>query len=476
MIGIVAFGSFVPFYRLSRSEIGKVWGKSGGAGERAVAGADEDSVTMSTEAVLDSLRSISDDEVDSLYFASTRPPYAQKQSASIIAAACNLREDICTMDFGHSLRAGANGLRAALDAVKGKSARKAVVVAGESQPAPGDSGDELAVGDGAAAFVIGDSDVIAGVEHIYSVSSDFLDVWRLPQDLHVQSWEDRFVQDMGYSRVLKQTVLEAVKKHGLDLASFSRVVFNAPNERCHKSMARSLKLDEKTQVQNPLYKEIGNTGTASPLMMLAAALEDSKPGDKILLAIYGDGADVFVIEVTDAIERIKEQRGLASWLNTRMMMPNYGKYLHISNLLEWEVDRRPAPRTSLPILYRESKGLMRLVGKRCKACGHEQFPRTRLCMWCQTDLGKPGAYDDVKLSRQTGKLFSFNLDQRADTADLPNVNCVVDLEGGARFYGLMTDRNPELLEIGMPMEFTFRRINDAQGMHNYFWKVRPIRR
>lgn len=476
MIGIVAFGSFVPFYRLSRSEIGKVWGKSAGPGERAVAGADEDSVTMSTEAVLDSLWGTSAEEVDSLYFATTRPPYAQKQSASIIAAACNLREDTCTMDLGHSLRGGANALRAALDAVKAQSARKTVVVAGESQRPPGDSGDELSVGDGAAAFVIGDANVIAGVEHVYSLTSEFLDVWRLPGDLHVQSWEDRFVQDMGYMRVLKQAVLEAAKKHGLDLKSFSRVVFNAPNERCHKAMARSLNLDEKNQVQNPLYKEIGNTGTASALMMLAGALEESRPGDKILLGIYGDGADVFVLQVTDAIERIKEQRGLNSWLKTKMMMSNYGKYLHISNLLEREVDRRPAPRTSLPILYRESKGLMRLVGKRCKGCGHEQFPRTRLCMWCQSDLGKPESYEDVRLSSQTGKLFSFNLDQRADTADLPNVNCVVDLEGGARFYGLMTDRNPESLEIGMPVEFTFRKINDAQGMHNYFWKVRPIRR
>jgi hypothetical protein len=25
------------------------------------------------------------------------------------------------------------------------------------------------------------------------------------------------------------------------------------------------------------------------------------------------------------------------------------------------------------------------------------------------------------------------------------------------------------------MEFTFRKINDAQGVHNYFWKVRPVR-
>lgn len=476
MVGIVAFGSFVPFYRLSRSEIGKVWGKNAGPGEKAVAGADEDAITMATEAILDSLEGINREEVDSLYFATTRPPYAQKQSASIISAACNLREDICTMDCGHSLRGGTNALRAAVDAVKGGSARKAVVAAAECHFAPGDSGDELMLGDGAAALVIGDTDIVAAVEQTYSTTSDFLDVWRLPRDLYVQTWEDRFVHDMGYLRILKEAVLEATKRHGSDLKDFSKVVFNAPNERCRQTMAKSLKLDIKKQVQNPFYTEIGNTGAASSMMLLAAALEDARAGDKILFANYGDGADVFILRVTDGVERAKRQRNLMTWLNSKLMVPSYGKYMRLRNLLEWEIDRRPAPRTSLPILHRERKGLMRLIGKRCKECGHEQFPRTRICMWCQRDIGKAESYDDVWLTRQTGRLFSYNMDLRADTPDLPNVNCVVDLEGGARFYGLMTDRDPETLHIGMPMEFTFRKINDAQGMHNYFWKVRPIRK
>ena len=51
-------------------------------------------------------------------------------------------------------------------------------------------------------------------------------------------------------------------------------------------MARSLGFDPKTQVQDPLLTTIGNTGTASPMLMLATALEEAKPGDKILLASY----------------------------------------------------------------------------------------------------------------------------------------------------------------------------------------------
>jgi uncharacterized OB-fold protein len=96
-------------------------------------------------------------------------------------------------------------------------------------------------------------------------------------------------------------------------------------------------------------------------------------------------------------------------------------------------------------------------------------------MWCQKRIEKPEEYEDVPLAVQRGRLFSYSMDLRSPMADLPNVNCVVDLEGGARFYGLVTDRDPQKVSIGMPMEFTFRKINDAQGMHNYFWKVRPVR-
>ena len=54
MIGIVSVGGHVPRYRLSGKALGAVWG-GGGAGERAVANYDEDSLTMSREAALNAL-------------------------------------------------------------------------------------------------------------------------------------------------------------------------------------------------------------------------------------------------------------------------------------------------------------------------------------------------------------------------------------------------------------------------------------
>ena len=58
---------------------------------------------------------------------------------------------------------------------------------------------------------------------------------------------------------------------------------------------------------------------------------------------------------------------------------------------------------------------------------------------------------------------------------LPNILSVADLEGGGRFYSQMTDRDPGKIEVGMPVELAFRKVNEAGGIHNYFWKLRPVR-
>ena len=477
MVGITSYGVHIPFYRLSRSVVGTAWAKGGTAGEKAVAGPDEDSITMGVQASDQCLKGLALDRksIDALFFSSLTPPYAQKQSASIVAAALDLRMDTTTGDFGHSLRVATGAVKAALDSVKAGSARTALVVASDIVLAPPGSAKELENGDSAVALTIGDKDVAVGVEGFHSITSEFMDAWRLPQDRFCQEWEDRFIRDEGYMRLLPELVSGLLKKYGLKPGDFTKAVYNGLDVRTHKAVAKKLGLDYQTQVQDPLYNRVGNTGASSALLILAAALEEAKPGDRILFANYGDGGDAYVLRVTEGIEKLKKAMGLNSQLNSKMPLGSYGKYLRFRELVSQEVDRRPAPRTSLTHYFRERKQLFALVGQRCNRCGHEQFPRQRVCMWCQQKLENATDYGDIQLRDQRGKLFTFSMDERAPVADLPNVLCVVDLDGGARFYGLMTDRDPHAIEIAQDMEFTFRKINDGQGVHNYFWKMRPVR-
>lgn len=470
--GIVAYGAYVPIYRLNRAEIVKVWGSGLAKGEKAVANCDEDSLTMGVEAGIDCLKSVDPKTIDGLYFASTTSPYREKRSASIIAAALDLRRDIVTADFCNSLSAGSGALKAAFDAVNAGSARKVLVVAADSRiPAP-NSAFESMLGDGAAAFLVGTEDIIATLEGRYTLSSDFIDIWRKEKgDTYIRTWEDRFITEKGYAVHLQEAVVNLLKNLGMKPGDISKAAFYAPDPRSHASMVRALALD-KDQVQEPMFDVLGNTGAPFFMMILVGALEKAKSGDRLLAASYGDGADAWLFKVNDRIEAVKGRRGVERHLASKMMLPSYGTYLKFRGLMEWESTPLPPPESSANVFYREERALIRGYGHRCKLCGHVQFPPQRVCMWCQSK----DQFDEVRIVDKRGKLFTFSLDERAIFAlDLPNVLVIVDLEGGGRLYGQATDRDPKSLKVGMDIELTFRKFHEGSGFHNYSWKCRPVR-
>ena len=470
MAGIVSYGAYVPIYRLGQNVLGAVWGTSAGRGEKAVANYDEDAITMAVEAVIDCLRGVDRKSIDALYFASTSPPYREKQCASIVAAAADLRRDIVTFDFANSLRSGTNALCAANDAIKAGSASRVVVVASDCRlPAPNSTAESV-LGDGAAAFLIGNSELAATIEGQYSISSEFLDTWRTERDKYPRMWEDRFVYS-EYVTQIKETVSALTKKAGLFSNDFDKTVIYAPDSRRHQEIAKALGLDYKDKVQDPLFDQLGNTGAAFSMMLLVSTLEEAHSGNKILLVSYGDGCDSIIVQTTDLISGINDRRGMKHHLSSKMALPSYGKYLRFRDLLEWEAELRPPDRTSLTLVNRQRRSIYALIGQKCKCCGGIQFPPLSICSWCQVK----GEFEEFSLQEKKGTLFTYSMDERAMEVDLPNILCAVDFEGGGRFYSQVTDRDPEKLEIGMAMEPTFRKIHSGSGVHNYFWKVRPVR-
>ena len=471
-VGITSYGAYIPVYRLSTQTLTQIWGGFARPGEKAVANYDEDSLTMAVEATIDCLNGIDRELVDGLYFASTTPAYREKQSASVIAKVVDLRQDILTMDVANSLRGGTTAIKAALDAINAGSAKNFLVAAADCRvPAP-DSSFEQLFGDGAAAVLLSNSDIAVEIEGSHTISSEFMDIWRREEDTHVQAWEERFIVTHGYLELLTEAISGLLKKYNLSPKDFTKAVFYAYDPRRHAEIARRLGFDLKTQVQDPLLTTIGNTGAASALMMLVAALEEAKPGDRILFANYGDGADAFILRVTDQIEKVRDRRGIKKHLASRMMIPNYGKYLHFRNLMEWEVKRQPPEYAALTMSWRDRDWVLSCKGQKCRQCGTIQIPMQRVCTWCQAK----DEFDEVRLSDKKGTLFTYSMDHlTAVSPDPPNVIAVVDLEGGGRFYTTVTDRDPEKIVPDMPVELTFRRIHEGQGIHNYFWRCRPVR-
>src|SRR5207247_2481704 len=88
------------------------------------------------------------------------------------------------------------------------------------------------------------------------------------------------------------------------------------------------------------------------------------------------------------------------------------------------------------------------------------------------DGADPYGLEEVKRARR-GQLFTFTNDYLTESPDPPVTHAVVDLDGGGRLYVQLTDCEPERVEIDMPLELTFRKIHEAGGFNNYFWKARP---
>lgn len=472
MVGITGFGAYVPIYRLNRDAIAQAWGRGSLKGERSVANNDEDTATMAVEAVFDCLRGADRESVDALFFASTTSPYREKQTASLLAAVADLKDEVLTADFSNSLRAGTNALRMAHDAVRSGSARNVLVAAADTRLSHPRSDSEQTFGDASAAVVVGDGNPIATFEGNYSIANEMMDVWRNPEDVFVRSGERRWVLGEGYTAITQQAVGGVLRKCGLKASDIQTAVLTAPDQRSQQDLAKKAGFDPKGQLQDPLIATVGDCGAAQPLLMLAAALERAKPGDRILLAAYGDGADAFVLRVTDAIASLPQRRGVQGHVASKMALPSYERYLSYRGILE------PVPGEPFRLLpsttayWRDRESILRCHGSRCRKCGTLAYPIQRVCYTCRAK----DDYEPVRLSDRTGTVFTFSLDNLAGRSDDPVVvQTVLEMDGGARFYCMMTDCVPSEVVVGMRAELTFRRLYEGAGFHNYFWKCRPVR-
>src|SRR5258708_34923938 len=112
MVGIVAYGAYVPRLRLNRQAVydANKWFAAGlrglAKGERSMANWDEDSITMAVEASRDWLTSQKGEDVRSLYFASPTHPFKERQNPGVSGTALSMEKDLLASDAGGSLEAG----------------------------------------------------------------------------------------------------------------------------------------------------------------------------------------------------------------------------------------------------------------------------------------------------------------------------------------------------------------------------------
>ncbi|MBL4667025.1 MAG: hydroxymethylglutaryl-CoA synthase family protein, partial [Sneathiella sp.] len=330
-VGILAYGGYIPKSRLQREEIFKAhsWFNPGlkglSRGERSIANWDEDSVTMAVESARDCVSPDARSNISAVYMASTTFPFQDRQNAGIVADALNMKSNIQTLDFTSSMRAGTAALSVALQASKGADG-PILLTSAEKRMTKAGSALELTTGDGAATFLIGSGNIVARLLGKHSESVDFVDHFRGEDGHYDYTWEERWVKEEGYLKIVPTAVEGALKQAGITAADISSFNFPVAARNVAATLAKKLGIAEDAVADN-LQANCGEAGSAHILIMLAKALQEAEPGDKILIASFGQGCDALIFEATDAIKSVRPSTGIMGSLARGRRDTNYNRFL-----------------------------------------------------------------------------------------------------------------------------------------------------
>ncbi len=481
-IGILSFGAYSPRLRLQRKAIAAAnsWFNPGlrgmAKGERSMANWDEDTVTMAVEAARDCLAGFDAALVASLSLASTTHPFDDRHNTSIAAGALNLRPGLRSLDIAGSLRAGTSALGTAFSAARDGDGT-VLIVGGEHRLAKAASAQEMHYGDGAAAFLIGAGQPIATLVGAHSETVDFVPQFRARDRVHDYAWEERWVRDEGYMKIVPHAVTALLKQTGTQPASVSAFILPCTLPRVVPGVVKRLGIPEAA-VRDNLGAVCGDTGAAHPLVMLIDAFEAAKPGDLILVAAFDSGCDALLFRVTDAISSLPARRGMKGSLAQRKEENNYQKYLAFNDLVTIERGMRAEADkgTPLSLLYRNRDMITGLIGGRCRNCGTVQYPKGRYCV--NPKCTALDSQDDEPFADRRATVMSYTADLLTYCPDPPAYYGMIEFDGGGRMMVDFTDVDEGTVEVGTALRMMFRikDVDAARGFVRYFWKAVPVTR
>ena len=463
MRGIIKSSAYLPYYRLNRTEITEFFGNGRASGARSVAAHDEDTVTMGFEAARVIVSSDSKMEPEALWFTTSEPPYLEKTNANVIHSALQLSNTTSAYDFNGALKSGVGALKTALN-----SNQTVLLVQADIRGGLPSSADESQGGDAAVAFLIGDGNdeqLIATYLGGSSVTLEFIDRWRNPAEKVAKQWESRFVEDT-YSSLIKEAWNEALNNASLNESDLNVIIYAGQNERVKRQAPKVISVE---QYHDTVPMDVGNPGAAEAGLLLISAIENANVGEKIALCSFNDGIELLIFEVTGhqkALNSIKDQ------IENRSEV-SYSKFLQWREMLTVQPPNRPSPsRISASASKRESDWKHGFVASRGDQSGLIHMPPSRLSI--KEDDTNDGMGTE-SMASSIGTVATFTVDHLVYSQNPPVVFAVVDFDGGGRIPIEITDVAKNEVKIGMRVEPTFRKLFTADGIHNYFWKVRPLR-
>jgi hydroxymethylglutaryl-CoA synthase len=467
---ILALGTYVPAYRLEGREIGSHWA-GGGKGSRAVAGWDEDVVTMGTEAATLAVDAagLALDAIDACILATATAPYAEHSSAAEVARALGLRADAHLVDVGASMGGVVAALALARSLVRAGDAACVLVIGADDRSGEPGGALETSLGSAAGAAIVGSG---AGVALLGATAArhGVPTRWRAAGEQWLSSGDDpRFEREQVVGPAVTSAVSAVLDQAELtpDQLAFGYLGADA---RGAASFAKGLKCSPELALLTADAATIGDVGNAAPLLALAAAWSAQPVGARGVVVGIAPGAasTALLVEVT----------GAASVAAVALAPEtiDYVEYLRRRGVVGKSILPDPVQAYSTgPAAFRDEP-LASLSGDRCVACGSLNVPRRVFCIDCGAE-----EFEQVRVPR-TGTLRTFNQQYAVAVAPEPAPLAVgvVRLDGaqgerGGNLSVMLTDTDLGNLAIGQPVALVMRRCGIEQGLVKYGWKGRVIR-
>lgn len=338
MAGIVGYGAHLPRHRIKVEEIAKVWGADAPSykrglmlREKSVPPPDMDTITLSVEAARRALaraQHVNPQQIGAIYIGSESHPYAVKPSGTTVAEALGATPNIHCADFEFACKAGTEAMFVALSHVDANQMPYALAIAADtSQGAPSDA-LEFSASAGAAAFIMGKTDLVAECLFTHSYMTDMPDFWRREHQFYPQHG-GRFTGEEAYFTHTKGASLAILKKSGMKPKDFKYAVFHQPNGKFPQKVAKELGFTQEQIDAGWLAPRLGNTYSGASPVGLTSTLDVAAPGDLVFMCSYGSGAssDAFIWRVTDRIEEVRDLAVRTQrLLDEHVIYVDYGTY------------------------------------------------------------------------------------------------------------------------------------------------------
>ncbi len=312
-----------------------------------------------------------------------------------------------------------------------------------------------------------------------SVTEEFLDRWRTPGDRRSKQWEERF-GELHYVALGTEAFKLALGEAGLGPEDVAQVVVSGTHARAVRQVAGKVGAGTGG-VADDLTAVVGNPGAAQPGLLLARALEQADPGQVLALVVLADGADVILLRTTEALARWQPVRSIDEQVAAGAVDDDhpglrYLTFLSWKGMVTLEPPRRPEPaRASASAAARSTSWKFGFVGSRDHDTGAVHLPPARVSF----QGGAVDHMDPLPMADAHGTVVTFTVDRLAYSPSPPIVFAVIDFDaadGGGRLPMELTDVAATDVAIGDRVEMTFRRLNQADGVQNYFWKAKPAER